>query len=213
MTIAYNPDLLDSFIAPEISRFDRFHAPDLVTAHPEAPHWLSNHFLNSVFRGKFQNKIRQYAVNQLYRAQVSFADYHQAVDLTKTFLSKGTPHNPSVKAYFRALARWESCMLNVQIFADVVNKMRVDLGDDPVFEKDDGTPEQRAYEIANTIKHFGKDVHSGRHRETDTVPMWLTNEGLQTRTHQLLYQELADLISAIATIADHLQDPSKFNSR
>jgi hypothetical protein len=208
--VSYNPDLLDKHVAPGISVFTGFEAPDLTNEHPEAPHWLANHFLNTVFRGTFKNKFRQYAVNQLYRAQVAFADYQEARMLTADYLDGGHPHNPRIRAYFRAVARWESCLLNLQIFIDVMNKMGKELNATPVFAENDGTAEQRAYSIANCVKHFGADIAAGRHNEADTIPVWLTNHGLKTRGHELSYAELATLVGEVATAAGELQDPLTF---
>ncbi len=205
--ISYNTTLLNHYIAPEISDFRACDAPDISMHHPEAPHWLSNHFLNSVYRSSFKNKYRQYAVNQIFRAQVAYADYHEARNLTIKFLSIGKPDNPSIRIYFQAVSRWESCLLNLQIFIDLMNKMKQDLKDEPVFKENDGTFEQRAYFMANTVKHWGSDVFAGRHRDEHTVPLWLTNTGLKTYSHLITYCELAKLISEIASIANELQDP------
>ena len=210
VAISYNTALLGKLFAPGISEFTAFDAPDIAGAHPEAPHWLANHFLNSILRGEYKNKYRQYAINQIYRAQTAFADYHEARTLTTEFLAKGKPDNPASRAYFRAVARWESCLLNLQIFIDVMNKMKKDFKDEPVFKEDDGTPEQRAYGIANTVKHWGTEIFAGRHDEGDTVPLWLTNAGLKTRTLGITYAELANLVSEVATVADELQDPKSF---
>lgn len=208
--VSYNTDLLDRYLAPGISEFTACEAPDIAGKHPEAPHWLANHFLNSVFRGVFKNKFRQYAFNQLFRAQVAYADYQEARALTADFLVKGKPDNPAVGPYFQALARWESCLLNLQIFIDVMNRMKKELNDTPVFKDGDGTPEQRAYDMANKIKHFGSDVTADKHDENDTVPMWLINGGLRTRTIELKFDELANLVSEVATAANELQDPRSF---
>lgn len=210
MPVSYNAALLDRYLAPGISKFTSCDAPDIVSAHPEASHWLANHFLNAVFRGTFKDKFRQYALNQIFRAQVAFADYHEARTLTAEFLAKGKRNNPASRAYFRAVARWESCLLNLQIFMDVMNRMKRDLKDEPVFKEGDGTPEQRAYVMANTVKHFGSDIAAGRHDEADTIPLWLTNNGLSTRTLELRYVELGDLVSQVATAANELQDPKSF---
>ena len=210
MAISYNTALLDSHMAPGISKFTLCDAPDITAVHSQAPHWLANHFLNSVFKGAFKNKYRQYAVNQLFRAQVAFFDYHEARGLTSAYLARGTPDNPNIREYFRAVARWESCLLNLQIFFDVMNKMKKDLKDEPVFKDGDGTSEEQAYYIANTIKHFGSDIAADRHAEEDTVPLWLTNVGLKTRTHQISYANVATLVSAVASVADELQDPTLF---
>jgi hypothetical protein len=210
MAISYNSDLLNLYLAPGIAELTTCDAPDITTAHPEAPHWLANHFLNSVFRGAFKNKFRQYSVNQIFRAQVAFADYHEARNFTVEFLAKGNPGNPAIRTYFRAVARWESCLLNLQIFIDVMNKMKKDLKDEPVFKKGDGTPEQRAYDMATSVKHFGSDIFADRHAEENTIPLWLTNTGLKTRSHEVTFHELAKLVSEVSTAADELQDPKSF---
>lgn len=212
MAITDNPKLLDRHLAPGISSLVTCDAPDISDDHPEAPHWLANNFLNSMFRGTYKNKFRQYAANQIYRAQVAFADYHEARTSTLHFLQAGNPHNPAIRAYFKAVSRWESCLLNLQIFIDVMNRMKKDLGDEPVFKGNDGTAVQRAYGIANVIKHFGSDIAAGRHDERDTVPLWLTNTGFSTRVCELTYQELAKLVSEVAMAANELQDPLSFAS-
>jgi hypothetical protein len=169
--------------------------------------------LNSIFRAEYKNKYRQYAVNQLYRAHAAFADYHEARALTQAFLGNGTPSNPSSRRYFHALSRWESCLLNIQIFIDVMNKMKKDLGDTPVFTEGDGTPEQRAYALANLVKHWGTEIFAAKHNEGDTVPVWLSNTTLKSRDVALAYEELATLVSQLAGVADELQDASSFFRR
>ena len=208
--VSYNTNLLNGYLAPGISEFTACDVPDISAKFPEASHWLANHFLNSVFRGAFNNKYRQYAVNQTFRAQVAFADYHEARALTAEFLIKGKPDNPAIHTYFRAVARWESCLLNLQIFIDVMNKMKLDLKGERVFNENDGTLEERAYEIANKVKHWGSDVYKNKHKEEDTIPMWLTNAGLETRSHVITFYELASLVSEIASVADELQDPTSW---
>ena len=208
--ISYNTNLLNGHLAPGISEFTVCDIPDISAKYPEASHWLANHFLNSVFRGAFNNKYRQYAFNQIFRAQVSFADYHEARALTTEFLIKGKPDNPAIRTYFRAVARWESCLLNLQIFIDVMNKMKLDLKGERVFNENDGTPEQRSYEMANSIKHWGEKVSSNKHKEQDTIPLWLTNTGLKTRFQAITYHELASLVSEIANVANELQDPTSW---
>lgn len=171
---------------------------------------MANHFLNSVLRGSFNNKYRQYALNLIFRAQTAFAEYHDARSVTLEFLGKGRPDYPASRTYFGAIARWEACFLNAQIFIDILNKLRKELNDQPVFKEGDGTPEQRAYEMANTVKHWGADILANRHSESDTIPLWITNLGLRTRLHQITYIELAGLISEMSTIAEDLQDPMSF---
>jgi hypothetical protein len=100
--------------------------------------------------------------------------------------------------------------LNIQIFIDLANRMKREIGDSPVFIENDGSRDQRAYVMANTVKHWGSDVAVERHEEHQTIPLWLLNEGLTTRSHQLSFPELATLVAEIATVADGLQDPRSF---
>lgn len=210
MTLSFNLEFVDRFLAPGISTFVSCDAPDISEHHPEASHWLTNHFMNSILRSHFKNKFRQYAINQLLRAQTSFRDYHEARLLTLEYLRAGRPDNPATRTYFKAITQLESCFLNIQIFVDVMNWMKKELGDRAVFERDDGSPEQRAYWIANSIKHWGSDIAAGRHEPDDTIPMWLTNSGFATRHTAISYAELAGLVGQIAREANTLQDPLTF---
>jgi hypothetical protein len=63
MSISFRLDDLDLFLAPEISNFTQFDAPDISGKHPEARHWIANHFLNCIFRGQFTGKFKNYAIN------------------------------------------------------------------------------------------------------------------------------------------------------
>ena len=210
MATTFNTELVDLLIAPGVSSFTSFDAPDLSAQHPEATHWLANHFLNTILGPRYKDKYRQWALNQLFRAEVVFRDYHEARSATIDVLAKGSPGQPAIRTYFKAVARWESCLLNVQIFIDLANRMKKELGDTPVFVEGDGSRDQRAYAIANTIKHWGGDVAAERHEEHQTIPVWLLNEGLTTRSHQLSFAELATIVAEIATVADALQDPKSF---
>lgn len=210
MAAIFNTSFVDLLLAPGLSGFTQFEAPDLTAQHPEATHWLANYFLNSLLGTRYKDKYRQWALNQLFRAEIAFRDYHEARTVTLELLEKGCPGQPAVRTYFRAVGRWESCLLNIQIFIDLANRMKKEIGDSPVFIENDGSRDQRAYAMANTIKHWGSDVAVERHEEHHTIPLWLLNEGLTTRSHQLSYAELASLVAEIATVADVLQNPNLF---
>ena len=47
-----------------------------------------------------------------------------------------------------------------------------------LFQKNDGSKEQRLYEIANLIQHTASAITSGQCGEADTVPLWLANDGI-----------------------------------
>ncbi len=206
MTVQFNVDLLEKYIAPSISKFNKAEIPDLRQMNDQYLYWLTNHFLDSSLSSAFASPMRQYAFNAIYRVQAAFKDYHEARDLTYNYLRITISDNPAIKAYFDALSRWESCFLNWAILIDIYYKM----SDSKAFEKGDGSPEQRAYDISNAIKHCGDAIKRGEHGENLTVPVWLENDGFHSREYVVSYQEFSNLISEAAKFANELQNPRGF---
>ena len=208
MTINWSSGVLNSSLAPGIAQFDVCELPDLKPEHPQASHWLSNHFLNTTFRAQFGEAHRQYVFNLLFRAQTVFAIYHEARDATLAYLANSTPNNPTISRYFDMISRWESCLLNVQIFIDVLNKIE----SSPVFSSGDRSVEDRAYGMANTIKHWGSQIASGKDSTRSTIPLWVSNTALVTHAAELTYLELAQLVRETSALANQIEDPLKFVS-
>ncbi len=213
MSATFSREDLNLYLAPAIADFSQFDAPDISARHPKSTHWIANHFLNSIARGSYTGKFKQYAINHLYRAQVAFSDYHEARSLTREFIEAGKPNAPHVRVYFRALSRWESCLLNTQIFIDILNKINLEFSGEKAFRGGDNSKEERAYSIANKIKHYGEEIINGSHAEIETVPMWLTNSGLSTRDCEISYDELSIIVSSIASLADEIEDPISFREQ
>jgi hypothetical protein len=200
---SWNHDILNRFIAPGIADFTEAVIPLPLVEGEKVEHWMANHFLNSVFRAQYAGKQRQLAFNIIYRAQACFEAYEDARSLTAAYLDGNEPDNPRSGRYYRALRAWESCFLHLQTFVDLI----IRLTQAKVFQQGDGSPEQRAYAIANTIKHWGQNICRDEHHDDDTVPMWLTNSGFATRVCLLSYVELATLLSECAVVANDLRDP------
>ncbi|CAO3361653.1 hypothetical protein [Azospirillum palustre] len=213
MSTSFSRECLNLYLAPGIADFTEFDAPDISGQYPQSTHWIANHFLNSILRGSYSGKFEQYAINHLYRAQAAFSDYHEARALTREFIEAGKPSAPHVRVYFRALSRWESCLLNTQIFIDILNKINLEFDGEKVFYEGDNSKEARAYSIANKIKHYGGEIRNGSCTETETVPMWLTNSGISTTNHEISYEELSIIVSSIVSLADEIQDPISFREQ
>ena len=204
MIVHFNPELLNRNVAPCIADFTSADIPDLRTAFPQAEHWLSNHFLNTLFGPKFNGPLRQYAINMLCRAQAQFFLFHEAREATQRYLQESKPCFPSVPRYYIAITRWEACFLNLQIFFDIFTKST---GKD-AFESRDGSEVQRAYDMANNIKHWAGVVKSNKHSDECTIPLWMSNTGFHTYAHSLTYSELSAITTEVAKTADLLQNPS-----
>ena len=205
--VQYSSALLNRNIAPGIAEFASADIPDLRPAFPEAEHWLANHFLNTLFGPNFTGSFRQYAINMLSRAQAQFALYHQAREATQTYLEKSTHQSPAIRRYYAAIILWESCFLNLQIFVDLYTKAVAK----DAFEPGDGSDDQRAYDIANNIKHWGGLLKSNKHSDEHTIPMWLSNTGFHTYAHSLTYAELSAITTEVAKAANELQNPASPN--
>ena len=96
--VNWNPDLLNHAIAPGITNFTEAEIPDLRATLPEAPFLLSNQFLNSCLRGRFNGWIRQYTINFVYRAEMLYRAYNEAREHTLEYLAHNDSVDPSVSA-------------------------------------------------------------------------------------------------------------------
>jgi hypothetical protein len=203
----FNDVLLNKFIAPEITRFTDAAIPDITSEFPEASHWLQNHFLNNVFRWAFDDRARQVVLGYLRRAHHAFGAYHQARETTLRYLDGNQPDNPRVRGYYEAIALWEMFAIQIGMALDLVKWMGEGRG---VFSKNDGSSESRLYSIANQVKHVASCVETGQCGTHESVPVWLTNTGLQSYGLSVSFAEAADVLRRTAELADQLQDPKKF---
>jgi hypothetical protein len=206
----YSNDILDEFYAPSISKLVECKAPDLTGQHEEAKYWIANNFLNSVVSNMFgrtiKNQYKQYFINLLFRTQVAFADYHEGRSLTIEFIQKSSSGNPAVQKYFQAVSRWESCLLNLQMFMDIYNKLNKFRGTNELAfnEKDSSSSEYRLYKMANTVKHWGERISNNIHEYRHTIPLWIINDGLSCNSYSISYIELSEIISSVALAADEI---------
>jgi hypothetical protein len=196
----FHPDILNRYISPSIASFNKAEIPDLRQRYDQSEQWLTNHYLKALFARDYRDKYRQFMVTLLARAQTLFAFYHEARALTQDFLAESRPESPAIRRYYAAVARWESCFLNYQMFIDTYNK----LSDCKAFQKADDTTEKRAYDIANVIKHWGGIVEAGKHDSQQTLPLWLSSDGFHTYQHVLSYAEFADILAAVGDAANEI---------
>jgi hypothetical protein len=203
--IQFNPLILNERIAPGIAEFDSATIQDLREEFDQANYWLANHHLNTLFGPDYKDNWKQWEVNLLFRAQTQFRFYHQALDLTTEFFEKSSYHNPAVSIYFNAVSHWESAFINYQIFLDLYCKATKKIA----FVSNDGSEEQRAYDIANSIKHWALDIKNSRHSPSHTIPLWLSKVGFHTHTHFISYDEFACITREVSKTADMLENPHK----
>jgi hypothetical protein len=200
----WNPEILSKFIAPGIVEFTSVDIPDLTSRFPQAPYWVTNHFLNNALRTSFKDRWRQVVMAYIRRSHNAFYAYHDARSRTSAYLYGNQPDNPRVARYFDAVSSWENFALQISMAIDLFRWLNQGQG---AFQKNDGSKEQRLYEIANLVKHTASAVTSGQCGEADTVPLWLANDGLHSFGLIVTYAEASEILIDVAALADDYQDP------
>lgn len=204
--IQYSNTILERLVAPEIQRFTAAEIPDLVDRFPESKHWVSNHFLNALFNGEFKAPFRLYVKNFLHRVQSLFHFYGEARLGTLRYFEHTQPGNPAISSYLHAITYWDSTLLSLGISLNLFYKMN----NEAVFKKNDGSQEQRSYELHNLVKHHATKIADGLVSDETSLPFWLVNSGLRSKTVEVTFLELADIISNLGELANELQDARSF---
>ena len=199
MTVQFSKDLLESYFAPGIDDCRPKIHRDL-SAEIADNSWLTNHLLNSIYGRKFGEAWRARFVVLAFRNSTALAAYERARLSCQAFIDKSVDGHPATRFYFDAIANWEMAILNLHHAVDVFRKL-----EGVSFEGDTDSANFR--EIANRIKHCAEDIQGGKHGEL-TIPMWMTNNGLKTRTAEVSFEALAESIVSIAKILDELQNPT-----
>jgi hypothetical protein len=199
----WNPDLLNRHIAPGIADFKECHIPDLSVDFEDASRWMSTLFFVSAIQAEYKGAGRQFAANIVFRAHASFDLYHEARMKTMTFIEKSGSHNPHALLYYASIRTWESCLISLQALLEVISNF----SGEKLYERSDGSPLQRTNDMANTVKHWGAAITRNEHEDGDTLPVWLSSEGLVTRKYVLEYTELADLIRDAGVSAREMCNP------
>lgn len=217
MAVAFNPALLEEYLAPGIASFDAAEIPDVAVRELEAGHWIDNHFLNSVLRGALnRGPLRAYVQHFLRRAEAAFSEHELARTATNAYLQ----NRQSPSRYSRALLHWEFFLGQswhayalLREFANYLAK------DDPsatkvkIFESGDGSVEQRVNTLYNAAKHVETRITNGQLPEDSTSPVWMTNRGLECTDASLTYEETGEVLTFLAKWADILVDPIEMTKK
>lgn len=200
----FGSEVLDKFLAPGISAFNKADVPSLESAYPDADHWISNHFLNSLFGHRYNDDWRQITVTFIFRVQNALRAYRIARMKTLDCANGFQPGRPKVNLYFEAVSQWEVALLNTQIALDLFFKVM----DPSAVETDDAA---RVRRTAARIKHFAEDIAEGKNTPELTLPMWLSSDRLNTRTTHVTFNELAENLTEMGRAAEIMQNPGQIS--
>jgi len=200
MVVQFGNHFLDTLLAPGLSSFNEAEVPDLSGDCPQADHWLSNLFLNSLLGPRYNDTWKQAAVAFIFRTQTALRAYRAGRAKTLECVDAFEPGRPASRLYFEAVSQWEAVLLNVQIAIDLYLKVMDPNG----VETDDAS---RIRKAANRVKHFAEDVERGKNSGDLTVPLWLARDRIKTRIAEVTFEELAENIREMGRAADLLQNP------
>lgn len=196
----------DRFIAPGISGFTDAEIPDMTEHDPESKFWLRNYVLNSGLRGDFLPPGNAYVYNYLRRAEASYSEHEEARQATLAFLASG---GQAVSRYAAAVLHWEFFLTQSWQAYLLLGGFFKLLAGEPIkfFAKGDGSVEERLNSLYNSMKHVESRIEASQILEGATVPVWLTNAGIQSTDTLLTYEETADILRDLARWANVVVDP------
>jgi hypothetical protein len=200
----------NAFIATGFSEFNEANIEDLADLHDSMDKWFSAHFLSSVLQGGFDHQARQVVIGLARRARGASSAYNSARRLTLEFLNERREDRLEIGRYYEATGRWEAFAIEVSM-AIVLLRW---LSKGNVFEKNDQSLYHRIYTLANHVKHLDSCVNSGQVDVEHTVPLWLSNYGLNSFDEiQVSFDECALLVKELVGASQILKSPSTAHAK
>ena len=197
----FTAQVTDTYVATEISKFDRAEIPNMSTTEPESLHWLSNYILNSVLRGAVPSPQREYRFNFLRCAMIAYSEHSLARHATLTFLEA---QEQSFGKYFTAIHHWEQFLAAAWRALDTLRRAAVV---DRLFEPGDDSIAERLLALYNQTKHTESRIESGQMPPQGSLPVWLCNSGLRSIDSELTFAETGEILVKLGDWAHIAEDP------
>lgn len=175
---------LDKFVAPKLSLLTTCGMPQI--EFPEVP--FGAVILNQIFARPRPPKQIRLLTNMFRWMDAAFVGYAGARESlsTYTIVPRG-----KLRDYYRAVLRIEQCLAATD-HAGVLAHDLFGLAGKQYYEQCDGSPRERLRELYVASKHIdGKIRQRGGLRDDATLPIWLTNEGIESKNYTLYFNELA----------------------
>jgi hypothetical protein len=189
----------DTFIAPHLSEFNSAAIKDMSHYKQESDYLIQGFILNSIFRSSLQLAARQTMLNFLRRSEAAFRAYEDARIETASYVADG-----SINGYMRAMSHWEFFFSQAWLgYALIIKMVGV-----RAFAPNDGSLSQRLHRLYNQTKHVESMIADGNMAADSTLPVWLTNDGIQSNEVAVTFDELADILENIILWARRFRDPA-----
>ena len=195
----------DRFIAPHLSKFTHAKIEDLSQYDSQQTSWTENFLLNTLLISRVPNPQREYILNYLRRVQTAFEEFELARNYTQGYLASQT----GVSSYFYAQHHWE---VTLNLMWQSLRTLKNLYSTSPPFIKGDLSTEEKLNTIANAMKHAEGRILEGKMPKEGGLPVWLTNEGLESVDTKLAFNEIAEYLKQLGHVAGRLSNPSSAKS-
>jgi hypothetical protein len=184
------PFMLDNFVAHKLSSLKACGATVLAAPGDR----LNTFILTSVVTTAISQDVRAYLFNYIHRSDAAIAAYGRGrTALEEYFTTPATTVSP----YFRALVEFETCVAQTYQGLMLLRKL---LKQD-FYRTGDGSVAERLGNLHTTFKHMEDKLGAGHLPDTATMPVWITDTGLETSTDQLQFIELTTQLRQLDRMA------------
>jgi len=187
----------DTFVAPHLSGLTTAGAPDLRN---QAKGWINNFIITTIVKLGKKYRHRQSILHVLRTIEGAFQEYQQG----REFLERYVDNRAEISSYFHALRHFETAALLAYRAYDTIRTVI----SEKLFTPNDGSALQRLNRLQNISKHAHEDLNEANFLEGLTIPIWLTNTGLECHDQTvLLFSEFAELMKDLAKVAETISNP------
>jgi hypothetical protein len=191
----------DTYVATEISKFDRAEIPDMSAMQPESLHWISNYTLNSVLCGALPSPEREYRFSFLRHAMIAYSEHNMARYGTLAFLESD---ERSFGRYFTAIYHWEQFVAAAWHALDALQRAGI-VG--RLYEPGDRSTAEQLRGLYDETRYTESLIETGEMPPQGSLAVWLCNSGLRSIDCELSFGETGDLLARIRDWAHVVEDP------
>ena len=178
---------LGKLIAPQLGQLTSCGADEL----PERENLLPEFVVNSIFKVKYDDRFKKNALNLIRRVDHAALAYTAGRTCLLDYLSD-TP-GKRVTAYFGAVSYFEIHVAQLNLARWLA--MRIDRypdGGTSLVSKGSDCFDARLQELHNQVKQLHDKITKGELPEGNTVAIWLTNDGLESKDWAVTFSELRE---------------------
>lgn len=186
--------LLEKYISSDLSNLTE----NNTRPYDKEIQWVNAFILNASLRYRYEEKGRIYVMNLLRRIESTFQQYNTGSHLLDDFLGN---NKVSISTYLSSIVSFEVSISHLYQAYMLGNRM---IEGNKLFTRNDGSSIDKLNKLYNVSKHYDGAISNGFIEELNTIPIWITNEGIKSNNISLDYHELHEMMNEMEFIANEL---------